>query len=72
MSRIIIILFLFVSFSLTVIVDADVRAADDNDVWTLHDINRSWSSVASSSDGGKLVGVVLRGRVYTTGDSMQH
>ena len=37
--------------------------------WTLRETNRNWTSVASSSDGNKLVAVVSGGLIYTSGDS---
>jgi len=37
--------------------------------WTARDSNRNWNSVASSSDGVKLVAVVYSGGLYTSTDS---
>jgi len=39
------------------------------DAWVPRESNRSWSSVASSSDGSKLVAVVSGGQIYTSTDS---
>ena len=35
-------------------------------VWTPRESSRNWSSVASSSDGTKLVAVVNGGQIYTS------
>ncbi len=37
--------------------------------WTARDINRTWYSIASSTDGTRLVAVVLGGLIYTSTDS---
>ncbi len=34
--------------------------------WTARDSNRNWDSVASSSDGGRLVAGVYGGQLYTS------
>ncbi|CAN2039469.1 hypothetical protein GMMP15_1270001 [Candidatus Magnetomoraceae bacterium gMMP-15] len=39
------------------------------ETWTARDSKRSWNSVASSSDGTKLVAVVDGGNIYTSTDS---
>jgi photosystem II stability/assembly factor-like uncharacterized protein len=38
-------------------------------IWTPRESNRNWVSTASSSDGSKLVAVVLGGQIYTSTDS---
>ena len=38
-------------------------------VWTPRESARNWYSVASSSDGTKLVAVVYGGQIYTSADS---
>ena len=41
-------------------------------IWTARDTNRSWHSVASSTNGTKLVATVYGGQIYTSTDSGIH
>lgn len=38
-------------------------------IWTSHESNRYWRSVASSSDGNKLVAIATFGQIYTSTDA---
>ena len=44
-------------------------SVDSGVTWTLRDSVRNWTSVASSSDGTKLVAAVISGQLYTSTDS---
>ena len=44
-------------------------STDSGATWTARENVRNWSSVASSSDGTKLVAGVTNGRLYTSNDS---
>jgi len=46
-----------------------VARSDGVGTWTARESNRQWQGVASSSDGTKLVAVVLSGQIYTSTDS---
>ena len=45
------------------------NGVDGFNTWTARESNRQWESVASSSDGVKLVAVVVGGQIYTSTDS---
>src|SRR6185295_5914873 len=44
-------------------------STDSGANWTARESSRNWQSVASSSDGSKLVAVVYSGQIYTSTDS---